>query len=154
MMGKKIAVVVGLLGLVLFFASGYLFAPPDRVLIQQSLNRAVDAARAGQPSPVLDKLSAKFSYGGEWTNRGEIAKVIRQARPEISVLKTDPVVAGNTATIVSPVSLRVNYMGIGVDSTLPEVTIRFEKETGTKWILVPEPRWRITAVEAEALPDY
>lgn len=149
---KKLLIVVPVLALIGVLVSGYIFAPNDKELIQRALDESTAAAKAGKPSPVLDHLSKSFTYGGEATSSYDISKLIHQAKPEIVILNPSAQIEGESARVVSPVQVTVNYMGLDIDNTFPEVNIELKKENGFKWLFVPEPRWRITSVSAQSLP--
>ncbi len=140
--------------IVLFLSSGYLFAPDDRLQIQRALEESTEAARQGEPGPVLDYISRSFRFGGEETPTAEISKMIKLSRPQITLINSEPQIDGDIATVVSPVQVKVNHMGYNFDQTVPRVTITLTKETGYKWLVVPEPRWRIVSVDSVGLPNY
>ncbi|MBX3113801.1 MAG: hypothetical protein KF836_04475 [Fimbriimonadaceae bacterium] len=150
---KKLLIAVPVLALIGVLVSGYVFAPNDKELIQRALDESTTAAREGKPSPVLDHLSRTFTYGGEATSTYDISKMIHQAKPVIVILDPAPQIEGETARVVSPVSVTVNYLGLDFNDTIPEVNIELKKENGFKWLFVPEPRWRITSVSAQSLPN-
>lgn len=152
-MAKKITIAVALLGLVLFFSSGYLFRPSDETQIRESLRDALVAAHEGKPSPVLDNLSFDFSYGGQEVSRMDIAKVVRQAKPQLSALNEIPEISGDTAKIVTSIAAKFDYMGFAMDTVVDDVTVTFQREVGTKWLIVPQPKWRIVSVDAPNLPN-
>jgi hypothetical protein len=133
-------------------ASGFLFAPNDQVQITKALNDSCAAAGRGEPSDVFKYLSRNFKYGGEETNTFDISKVIHQAKPKIVILDTKAQIEGETATVQTPVDVQLDFAGLNINKTIPGVTITLKKETGFKWLVVPEPRWRITAVDAKNLP--
>jgi|GEM_PF-2139446 len=152
---KKALFAIPVLALVAFIASGFLFAPSDQEQITKALNDSAAAAGRGEPSDVFKYLSRNFTYGGEQTNTFDISKVINQAKPKIAIMETKAEIAGETATVRTPVDIQLDYVGLEINQTIPGVTITLKKETAFKWLIVPEPRWRITAVDAESLPtDY
>ncbi len=149
---KKWLLAVPVLALVAFVASGFLFAPSDQEQISKALNDSAAAARRGEPSEVFKYLSRNFTYGGEETNTFDISKVIHQSKPQITIIQTKAEITGETATVRTPVDVQVDFAGLNINRTIPGVNISLKKETGFKWLIVPEPRWRIVAVEAESLP--
>lgn len=153
-MVKKALLALAVLSITGFFSSGFLLAPPDSVLIKQAIEDSTAAARNGEPSEVLDNLSRRFNYGGEVANRSDIIKVVRQSKPHIVVEDIKPLVEGETATVISPVTVKGDFMGFTIDTTFPRVTIGLKKELGTQWGVVPTPRWRIVSVDADQLPSY
>ncbi|MDK3161130.1 hypothetical protein QPK87_31910 [Kamptonema cortianum] len=151
---KKVLLVLVGLGIVGFFAFAVLSQPKDQELIAAALDDSVAAAAEGRPSPVLSNLSSDFKYGDETFFAGDIAKVIRDAKPTILIVNKAAEISGDKAVVKTPVKLTMNYMGMSMDSTLPDVTIELRKETGVKWLFVPVPKWRITSVRSESLPNY
>lgn len=152
-MKKAILLGVPVLLLVFFLSSGYLFAPSDREQIREALDRSTEAARRGEPGPVLDYISRSFRFGGEETPPSEISKMIKLSQPQITLINSEPRIDGDIATVVSPVQVKVDYMGYNFDQTVPRVTVTLQKETGFKWVIVPEPRWRIVSVDSTGLPN-
>ncbi len=152
-MAKKILFGVIALAAVLFFSSGYLFNPSDEAQVKATLQEALSAAGEGKPSPVLESLSFRFDYGGEEPSRIDIAKVVRQAKPKLTALSVNPEIEGQTATVTTAIDAKLDYMGFSIDQTVPNVTIKFEKQVGTKWLVVPQPKWRIISVDSPNLPN-
>ena len=151
---KKILIALPIIVLIGVMASGFIFAPSDQELITRALKNSTDAAAQGEPSDVLKYLSKSFTYDGEATHGAEISKVIHQAKPDIAIMETTARIEGDSATVVTPVDVKLNYMGLDINKTIPNVNIELKKETSFKWLFVPEPRWRITSVTAESLPNY
>lgn len=149
---KKLLIALPVLALIGLLVSGYIFAPNDKQLIQRALDESTAAAREGKPSPVLEHLSNSFTVSDQPTSSIDVSKLIKQSKPVIVILNPAPQIDGETATVVSPVAVTINYLGFDLDQTLPRVTIGLKKEMGFKWLIVPEPRWRITSVNAEGLP--
>ncbi len=145
---------VGLVVLVLagLVVKGLFFGPSDQELIGRTLAEATEAAAKGEPSPVLDALSRNFEYGDEMPVRIDVAKVVREAKPEMVILNPLPRIDGDGAVVVSDVALKVDFMGMAQDLVVPEVTILLKKET-TFRNLIPEPKWRVTKVSAKTLPS-
>jgi hypothetical protein len=150
----KALYVIPVIGLVGFLSSGYLLAKPDQQLIQAALTESTQAAAEGKPSDVLKYLSKSFTYGGEATSTYDISKVIHNSKPKITIITINPMIDGENAVVKTPVDVQIDYMGLNINNTIPNVVINLKKETGYKWIFVPEPRWRVVSVEAEALPNY
>lgn len=152
---KKFGVITLAVVLVVFaglVVKGLFFGPSDEVLIRQTLAQATEAAAKGEPNEVLDALSRNFQYGEESPIRMDISKVVREARPEMVILNTTPKIDGERAVVVSDVSLKVDFLGMPQDLTVEGVTIELQKET-TFQNLIPSPKWRVTKVTAEALPQ-
>ena len=102
---------------------------------------------------MLDNLSFDFSYGGQDVSRIDIAKIVKQAKPQLVAVNENPEITGDSATIVTPISAKFDYMGFAMDTVVPDVTVRFQREVGTKWLIVPQPKWRIVSVDAPNLPN-
>ncbi|MBA4291844.1 hypothetical protein C0431_02640 [bacterium] len=151
---KKALLALPILALISLLVSGYLFAPKDQDLITAALRDSTAAAAKGEPSDVLRYLSKSFTYGGEATSTYDISKVIHNAKPKITIIETKANIQGENATVQTPVDVQLNYMGLDINQTIPKVTIELKKETGFKWLFVPEPRWRVVSVSAESLPNY
>ncbi|MCU0316373.1 MAG: hypothetical protein MUC92_07255 [Fimbriimonadaceae bacterium] len=135
--------------------AAYATAPSDSVKIKKALGEQLDGAKEGKPGPVLDYLSRGFKYGDfEMVDRSEVAKVIRMVKPDIEVLQMDPIITGDKATIVSPVRLKADLGPFPMNTTLPQVTITFVRETGTMYGVLPTSVWRMSSVQAEDLPTY
>lgn len=151
---KKALLAIPIFAIIGLLASGFLFAPKDQDLITAALRESTAAAAKGEPSDVLRYLSKSFTYGGEATSTYDISKVIHNAKPQLTILETKADIKGETATVQTPVDVKLNYMGLDINQTIPRVSIELKKETGFKWLFVPEPRWRIISVSAESLPNY
>lgn len=151
---KKALIAIPVVALAAVLASGFLFAPSDQKLITKTLQDSTDAAAKGEPSDVLKYLSRSFTYDGQSTNTFDISKVIHQAKPKIAIMETTAQIEGDDATVTTPIDVQLNYMGLDINKTIPNVQIQLKKETSFKWIFVPEPRWRIVSVTAESLPSY
>jgi hypothetical protein len=136
---KKALIAIVVIGLVALLASGFLFAPSDQQLISKSLQESTDAAAKGEPSDVLKYLSRSFTYDGQSTNSFDISKVIHQAKPKIAIMETNAQINGDEATVTTPIDVQLNYMGLDINKTIPNVQIQLKKETSFKWMIVPEP---------------
>ena len=146
-----VVLVLSVLGTVLY---QYFTRPSDRILIQQSLDETILAAKEGRPSPVLDGLSKNFTFGNESPLRMDISKVVREAKPDIVVLNPEPTISGDEATIISDVSVKGDYLTMPIGSTFADVKIVFKRETSNRYLFVPWTKWRIVSVEAQELPSY
>ncbi len=145
--GVPSALAVGLVGF--YYAS----RPGDDALIKQALDEAVAASKQGRPNPVLDALSTKFTYQGLSADRGEIAKVVREARPEVTVLSPKPEITGDKAKIRSDVALKFDWMGMSLDKVVKGVEIDFAREPAIDFAVLPTSHWRITSVTGPDLPE-
>ena len=128
------------------FGFGLFGGKSDKELIKIALDEAITASKEGRPGGVLDFLSRKFEVNGQQYGSGDIAKTIKEMKPDVTIEKPDPTVNGDSATITSPVRLSVLTMGMNIS----EVTITFARETGTKWLIFPTKKWRMVEVD---VPD-
>jgi len=126
--------------------------PDDKALIKTALSDSIKATKEGRPGGVMDKLSMNLKYNGESEsgNQTEIARYIRNSRPDITVEQPDPIVVGDEARIVTPVELKVNQLGITMSKRLKEVTLVFHKEDDRDWLIFPNQKWKLAEVE---VPD-
>ena len=153
-MVKKFFVVAGVL---VFLAIGgavvnnVFFGPSDEELILETLTEATEAAAEGEASPVLDALSRNFEYGDDSPIKFDVAKVIREAKPDMIILDPNPKIEGDVAVVESDIQLSMSFMGAGIQQTIPDVVIELKKETSFASLL-PKPKWRVTKVTAENLP--
>ena len=121
-----------ILGIVIVFAVGgrmilsVLNPPNDLALIKTALADSIKATKEGRPGGVMDKLSVNLKFNGESEsgNRNEIARYIRNSRPEVTVEQIEPVVTGDEARIVSPVDLKIGLLGVNKEAHLKEVKKR------------------------------
>lgn len=138
----------------------YVFGPSDQVLVRQALEASIEAGREGRPGGVLEHLSNSLRINDSIPgNRSQIAQVIRANRPEVTVMTPEPEVVGSDATIRSAISVKFGRAGepggLMQALQLPEQTIRlsnveikFKKESATRWLVIPDRKWRIVSVEA------
>ena len=145
--GVPSVLVVGLLG---FY---YLNRPNDEALIHQTLKEAVVASKEGRANPVMDAISSSFTYGGETPDRAEIARVVKQAKPEFVVLSPTPTITGDTAKIHSDVAVKFEFMGMTMDQTVKDVDINFAREAAVEYGIIPSSKWRISSVTGPQLPQ-
>lgn len=119
---------------------------PDQILIERALEESIKASREGRPGSVLDLLSQQFKVNdGEMMSRMDIAKAIRDYKPEVTLGSKVARVQGDAAAIVTPVTL-TTPAPFTLSFTVPEATLEFQKESGVKWLIIPEKRWRLTKV--------
>ena len=122
----------------------------DSTLVKQALTESIKASREGRPGGVMDKLSEHLKFNGqsEAGNERDIARFIRQSKPDVTVEKIDPVVTGDEAKIVSPVTISMGLLGNSMSQTLKKVTITFHREDDREWLIFPVKRWKLAEVEA------
>ncbi len=153
---KKVVIGAVVLAVLAVVIKVFAFGPDDKQMIQAALDESLAAAKDGKPSPVLDYLSSKFEINGErMADRPEIARIVRTARPNIVVQNREAQITGDSAMIISSVNVDADYLSFSMNQTIPNVKIKFAKESGTRFLVLPYPKWRIVGVEAEGLPsDY
>jgi hypothetical protein len=147
---KILPVVLGLgaifIGILIVFVTGG--QRSDEELIRLALAESIEASREGRPGGVMDHLSDQFMINEQSPGtRVQIAKFIRDSKPEVEVLDPNPVVHGDTAEIVSPVRIQVNYFAFSADETIPDVRLQFEREEGRRFVFFPARKWRLVHVQ-------
>lgn len=136
---------------VLFFVT----APTDEQLIRQALDESTEASRKGEPGGVLDYLSSSLTFNGiPVMDKQEVSKYVRLAKPEIEFGQYSPVVEGDQAAVVADVHIKMDFQGLSLDQTVPDVEVRLAKETGFRWLVFPGKKWRITEVSAPDLGQF
>ncbi len=97
----------------------------------------------------MDKLSEHIKFNGqsEAGNERDIARYIRQSKPDITVQNMDPEVSGDEAKIISPVTVSMGLLGQSMGQTLKKVTITFRREDDHEWLIFPVKRWKLAEVE-------
>lgn len=124
------------------------FGPSDRQLIKEALDESVKASREGRPGGVMDYLSSSLKFNEEDTgSRSEIADYVKRARPDIVIEDTTPTISGDTATVVSPVTVTFSLGPASQPVRIERVEITLAKETGTRFLILPAPKWRIRDVK-------
>lgn len=134
-----------------------LFAPQpnDQALIAQALADSIQASKEGRPGVVLDKLSDRFKVNNASVgSRFDIAKFIRDSKPEITVANRTAVVSGDIAKINSPVQVNINFLNQKFDINAENVTFVFAREDSRTWLIFPTREWKLTdvLVPEDAIP--
>jgi hypothetical protein len=126
-----------------------LFAPPpdDQALISQALKDSIEASKEGRSGGVLDLLSSKFKINSESPSHFDIAKFIRENKPDITVANTKAVVNGDDARIDTPVEVKLSVFNQNFDQKIDNVTLIFKKEEAHKFLVIPTTKWQLTDVE-------
>jgi hypothetical protein len=126
-----------------------LFAPQpnDQALIQQALKDSIQASKEGRAGGVLDILSTKFKINEEQPGRFDIAKFIRENKPDVTVYNTKAVVSGDTARIDTPVEVKLSFLNQNFDQRIDNVTLVFQREDAHKFLVIPTTAWHLTDVE-------
>ena len=126
-------------------------APSDEELIRTAFEEAVQASRDGEPGGVLEHISRSLTFNGiPVGSRSEIADVIRRIKPDVELGSFEPVIEGDVATVVADVRFNGSFLTYTVDETIHGVQIKLAKEPGTRWLLLPGHRWRISEI---TMPD-
>ncbi|MBC8066316.1 MAG: hypothetical protein H7Y17_15910 [Chlorobia bacterium] len=144
------AILVVLVGVRVIMSLG---APDDRKLVREALAESIKASKEGRPGGVMDKISDKLTVNNERFNKGSIGNWIRDMKPDVEVLKQDPVIIGEEAQITSPVRVKLSMpigTGSAFDQTIEGVTLVFAKESAMDWLVIPTTKWRLKEVK---LPD-
>src|SRR4051812_25538220 len=97
--------------------------PDDQALIQNALKDSIEASKEGRPGGVLDFLSSKFKINSESPGRFDIAKFIREHKPDITVYNTKAIISGDTARIETPVEVKLSVLTQNFDQTIDHVTL-------------------------------
>jgi hypothetical protein len=158
-MGNKTLAVAGVVvaifaGLLIFRA---LTRPSDETLIQEALAESIKASREGRAGGVMDLLSQELRVNDiDPGTRAQIARMVREWKPDVEVVDPTPLVTGDEARIVSDVDLKIGFIGPKIERRIPEVTLLFRRETGREWLVLPADRWRLYRVFAppEATQDF
>jgi len=131
--------VIGLLINFFFFSN----RASDTELIQQALKDSIQASKEGRAGGVLDLLSTEFEVNQmRFTNIREISRVIRDMKPKVEIANWEPVVRGDSATLITPVTLSL----LTVSRTIPEVRMEFQKEDTMNWLVIPTKKWKLRRV--------
>jgi hypothetical protein len=126
-----------------------LFAPSpnDQVLISQALMDSIQASKEGRPGGVLDLLSSKFKINDQEPGRFDIAKFIRERKPDVTVDNDKAVVSGDSAQIQTSVEVKLSFLNQNFDQRVDNVTLVFQKEAAHKYLVIPTTAWHLTDVE-------
>jgi len=122
-------------------------APNDQQLIAEALRQSIQASKEGRPGGVLDILSSKFRINDQSPGTMNIAKFIRDSKPDVDVSNMTAVVSGDTARIDSPVHVRATFLTQTFDQQIPNVTFVFQKEDAHKFLIIPTTEWHLTDIE-------
>jgi hypothetical protein len=124
----------------------------DKQLIQEAIDESVLASKEGRPGGVLEYISNSFTMNQEGpVDRREIAKFIKESKPDVEVGPFEPNVTGDVATIRADVSVKISTFGPQIQ--LPGVSVKFRKEHATRWLLFPTKKWRIVEAIAPEVPE-
>jgi hypothetical protein len=126
-----------------------LFAPHqnDQEMIRDALAQSIKDSKDGKAGSLMDLLSDKFKVNGTQESQHDIARLVKQWRPDITVDSEDPIVSGDTAKIISTVHLKVSLPGGEIDKDVPNVTFTFQREDSSKFLVIPTKKWKLTDVD-------
>lgn len=145
---KWLVGVMVLCGISLLLING-LKSGDDRKLIQEALDESIKASREGKPGGVLENISVNFKFNdSEIGGRGDIGQYVKQMRPDVEILQRDPTISGDTAKIISDVKVRFKLGPVESEQRVENVVITLQRETGTKFGVIPVKKWRIVTVSA------
>ncbi|HMS54796.1 MAG TPA: hypothetical protein PKA27_05305 [Fimbriimonadaceae bacterium] len=136
---------LGILAVLLLAGIGYMIfkpGPSDAELIKAALKDSIEAGKEGRPGSVLDLLSRNFTVNEEFAGgRANIAKFIRESKPNLTIENPEPNVSGVSATIDSPARIELRFPAVGFN--VREVNLKFRKESGTSFLIFPTKVWKL-----------
>ena len=149
---RNIILAVAALAIVLLALRLTVFAPQqnDQQLIAKALQDSIQASREGRPGGVLDLLSDKFQINSQSPRTFDIAKFIRENKPEVEVYNTNAIISGDTARIDTPVHVKFHILTQDIDQKVDNVTLIFQKEDGHKFLIIPDKEWHLVDVQVPA----
>ena len=136
-----IAVVATVLRFTLFGSNA-----SDQELIKGALKESIEASKEGRSGSVIDLLSDQFEVNGQQPGTAQISRLVKEYKPEVEVPNDDPVIAGESAEIVSPVKLKLKFP-LSRTFEITDVKFLFQKEQSTTLVFFPTKKWRLRAVE-------
>lgn len=147
--GKTVGWIVVALLIVVGIRIGISLAnkPDDPKLIREALAEAVKASKEGRPGGVVELFSKnlKVNEMDVGSNRGQISNFIRTQKPSVRVISPEPKITGDEARIVSPVELDLGLLGT---REVKDVTMIFQRENSTEFLVFPSTKWRLIEVRA------
>lgn len=142
---KRWIIVGGLIALLIIALPFVLPGPSDKELISQALKESIKAGREGRAGSVLDLLSSSFTVNDQqYGSRRNIAKFIKDAKPDLEISNSEPVIQGDTATIDSPAKISLTFPAYSV--ALKSLHLEFAKELGTRFLIFPTRDWKLVKV--------
>ena len=127
----------------------FVFGPSDKQLIKEALDVSIKASREGRPGGVMEHLSHSLKYNEEQVgDRTSVADYVKRARPDVIIQDPRPTISGDTAIIVSPVTVKMEMGPVSFPIQIERAVITLSKETGRKFLVFPAPVWRITSIKA------
>ena len=126
-------------------------AKDDKTLISEAVEEAIKASKDGRSGGVMDFLSTKLKFNNTEleTGRGEVAKFIKNSKPEFEFSSLTPQIFSTNARIETSAKMKVGILNFKQTVDIPKVIIHLEKEEDREWLIIPHRTWRITNIEAE-----
>lgn len=118
----------------------------DREQIQVALKESIEAGKEGRAGSIIDLLSAQFEVNGYEPGSGEIARLVKEFKPDVEVLSPEPVISGDLAEMNSPVNLKIQFP-VARTFSIEDVKFTFEREHATTLLIFPSKKWRLRSVE-------
>src|SRR6266852_617772 len=118
----------------------------DETLVRKALTEAIKASKEGRPGGVMDYLSDQLKLNNQEPGRRQIADFIKNSHPEIEVQNADPVIRESERTAQINSEVRVKFSlpgGMAVDKSIPNVTMKFQREDSRVWLIIPSKQWRL-----------
>lgn len=121
--------------------------PSERERISTALQESIRASKEGRPGGVLEYLTDQFRINEESPGtRNQIAKLIRDSRPEVTVDDPEPEIFGDQAKMVSTVRVKASFLGQSLDRQFDDVTLVFKREPARRYLVFPTHTWRLDQV--------
>jgi hypothetical protein len=121
--------------------------PTDETLIQQALTDSLEASRKGEPGAVMDLISKQLKVNEQsYSDSPQIAKFIKESKPDITIQDRKTLITGDEARIVSPVEIKLSMLGQSMDQSIDNVTLIFHREEARGFLFLPVVKWRLTEV--------
>ncbi|MBX3119891.1 MAG: hypothetical protein KF784_12565 [Fimbriimonadaceae bacterium] len=132
------------------------FAPQssDKELIRAALAEAVLAGKEGRPGSVVDLMSKEMTVNDSMqVNMSQIARYVREKKPDVEFSNQEPSINGERALITADAKVSFGLPGMAL--TVKNVEMEFEKETTTRWLIIPGKQWRLknVRVPSESLDE-
>lgn len=149
-MKKPIVIGLAVIGalITVVFGSGILSQQDDKTQIQNALDRAIKASKEGRPGGVLEYLSADFELNQTKFTGGQIARRIKEMKPDVEVKDRNVTVSDSTATMASPVSLSLTLPPMKME--ISKVNLEFRREDSRRMLIFPSKDWKLYRV---SVPD-
>lgn len=142
---KKVGIIFAILAVVVVAVPLLTPQPSDKIQIQNALKEAIKAGKEGRPGSALELLSRNFSVNSETYGTGRnVAKFIKDAKPDIELASTEPLINGDTATIEGPATVSLSIPKMSAE--LASIKLEFQKEDSKRWLIFPAHDWKLVNV--------